>query len=71
MFLMFARLKLTNTALGLAIVHATIILPLSLYIMRNNFEAVPRELEEAAVIDGGGPFRSSSGSSCRPWSRRS
>ena len=57
MFLMFAELKLTNTALGLAIVHMTIQLPFSLYIMRNNFEAVPRELEEAAVIDGGGPFQ--------------
>jgi multiple sugar transport system permease protein len=57
MFLMFAGLKLTNTALGLAIVHTTIQLPFSLYIMRNNFEAVPRELEEAAVIDGGGPLQ--------------
>ena len=57
MFLMFAGLKLTNTALGLAIVHTTIQLPFSLYIMRNNFEAVPRELEEAAVIDGGGPIQ--------------
>jgi multiple sugar transport system permease protein len=57
MFLMFAGLKLTNAALGLAIVHTTIQLPFSLYIMRNNFEAVPRELEEAAVIDGGGPLQ--------------
>lgn len=51
-FFMFADLKLTNTLLGLAIVHTTIQLPFSLYIMRNSFEAVPRELEEAAVIDG-------------------
>jgi multiple sugar transport system permease protein len=57
MFLMFAGLKLTNTALGLAIVHTTIQLPFSLYIMRNNFEQIPRELEEAAVIDGGGPLQ--------------
>jgi multiple sugar transport system permease protein len=57
MFLMFAGLKLTNTALGLAIVHTTIQLPFSLYIMRNNFEQVPKELEEAAVIDGGGPLQ--------------
>ena len=56
MFLMFAGLKLTNTVLGLAIVHTTIQLPFSLFIMRNSFEAVPRELEEAAVIDGGGTF---------------
>ena len=54
MFLMFAQLKLTNTLIGLAIIHTTIQLPFSLYVMRNNFEAVPRELEEAAVIDGGG-----------------
>ena len=27
-------------------------IPFSVYIMRNSFEAVPRELEEAAVIDG-------------------
>ena len=51
-FFMFATLKLTNTLIGLAIVHTTIQLPFSVYIMRNSFEAVPRELEEAAVIDG-------------------
>jgi multiple sugar transport system permease protein len=53
MFLMFSQLKLTNTIIGLAILHTTIQFPFSLYIMRNSFEAVPRELEEAAVIDGG------------------
>ena len=54
-FLMFASLpvKLTNTLVGLAILHTAIQLPFSLYIMRNSFEAVPRELEEAALTDGG------------------
>ena len=52
MFLMFAKLGLTNTLLGLAIVHTAIQLPFSLYILRNSFSAVPRELEEAAVMDG-------------------
>jgi multiple sugar transport system permease protein len=51
-FLMFSQLKLTNTLLGLAIIHTHIQLPFSLYVMRNSFEAVPRELDEAAVIDG-------------------
>lgn len=51
-FLMFAQLKLTNTLLGLAILHTTIQIPFSLYILRNAFAAVPRELEEAAVMDG-------------------
>jgi multiple sugar transport system permease protein len=57
MFLMFVQLKLTNSIVGLAILHTTIQLPFSLYIMRNAFEAVPRELEEAAVIDGGGTWQ--------------
>lgn len=51
-FLMFSNLGLTNSILGLAIIHTTIQLPFSLYIMRNAFEAVPRELEEAALVDG-------------------
>ena len=57
MFLMFVQLKLTNSILGLAILHTTIQLPFSLYIMRNSFEAIPRELEEAAVIDGGSTWQ--------------
>ena len=57
MFLMFVQLKLTNSIIGLAILHTTIQLPFSLYIMRNSFEAIPRELEEAAVIDGGSTWQ--------------
>ena len=52
MFLLFAQIGLTNTLVGLAILHTAIQLPFSLYIMRNSLSAVPRELEEAAVIDG-------------------
>jgi multiple sugar transport system permease protein len=51
-FFMFAKLHLTNSLTGLAILHTAIQLPFSVYVMRNSFEAVPRELEEAAVIDG-------------------
>jgi multiple sugar transport system permease protein len=52
LFFMFAEMRLTNTLFGLAIIHTAIQIPFSVYIMRNSFEAVPRELEEAAVIDG-------------------
>lgn len=51
-FFMFATLKLNNTLVGLALVHTAIQIPFSIYLMRNSFESVPRELEEAAVIDG-------------------
>ena len=49
---MFAQLRLTNTLVGLAIIHTAVHMPFSVYVMRNSFEAVPKELEEAAVIDG-------------------
>lgn len=52
LFFMFVQLRLHNSLVGLAIVHTAIQLPFSIYVMRNAFEAVPRELEEAAVIDG-------------------
>ena len=52
MFLMFARIGLTNTLVGLAILHTAIQLPFSLYVLRNSLSAVPRELEEAAITDG-------------------
>jgi multiple sugar transport system permease protein len=52
MFLMFAKLGLTNSLVGLAIVHTAIQLPFSLYVLRNSFSAVPREIEEAATMDG-------------------
>jgi multiple sugar transport system permease protein len=55
-YLMFAKVGLANTHVGLAIVHTVIQLPFSVYLMRNAFEGVPRELEEAAVIDGCNSF---------------
>jgi multiple sugar transport system permease protein len=57
MFLMFAKIKLTNTLLGLAVLHTAIQLPFSLYILRNSFAAVPREIEEAAIMDGAGSWQ--------------
>jgi multiple sugar transport system permease protein len=52
MFLLFARVGLTSTLVGLAILHTAIQLPFSLYVLRNSLSAVPRELEEAAIVDG-------------------
>lgn len=52
LYLDFAKVGLANTQLGLAIIHAMLQIPFSVYLMRNGFEAIPKELEEAAVIDG-------------------
>jgi multiple sugar transport system permease protein len=57
LYLMFAKLGLANSHFGLAIVHTVIQLPFSIYLMRNSFEAVPKEIEEAALIDNCKPVR--------------
>jgi multiple sugar transport system permease protein len=57
LFFLFVQLKLHNSLVGLAIVHTAIQLPFSIYVMRNAFEAVPRELEEAAIVDGCSSFQ--------------
>jgi len=57
LFFLFVQLNLHNSLVGLAIVHTAIQLPFSVYVMRNAFEAVPRELEEAAVMDGCNSFQ--------------
>jgi multiple sugar transport system permease protein len=52
LFLVLHTLGLINTLVGLALVYTTFQLPLGVFIMRNTFETVPRELEEAALLDG-------------------
>jgi multiple sugar transport system permease protein len=56
-YMMFAKIGLANTHIGLAIIHAILQSPFSVYLMRNSFEGVPKELEEAAVVDGGTSFQ--------------
>ena len=52
LFLILTRLKLHNTLFGLALVYITFQLPFGIFIMRNTFDTVPREMEEAALLDG-------------------
>ncbi len=52
LFLLLRFIHLQNTLLGLALVYTTFQLPFAVFMMRNSFDSVPRELEEAALIDG-------------------
>lgn len=56
-YIIFTRIGLYDTKLGLMIVYAALGLPTSLFILRAHFQGVPRELEEAAFVDGGGFLR--------------
>ncbi|WP_017211736.1 carbohydrate ABC transporter permease [Clostridium beijerinckii] len=50
-------LNLVNTRLGIILVYAAINIPLSLFLSYGFISTIPREIDEAAVIDGCGPIR--------------
>jgi multiple sugar transport system permease protein len=52
LYIVLGRLGLTNTLIGLSLVLVMFQLPFGIFLMRNSFEAIPRELEEAALVDG-------------------
>ena len=52
LFLILAQLKLQNTLTGLVLIYVTLQMPFSVFMMRNAFDALPREIAEAARIDG-------------------
>jgi multiple sugar transport system permease protein len=52
LYVLLGWIQLQNSLLGLGLVLAMFQLPFGLFMMRNSFEAVPIELEEAALIDG-------------------
>ena len=52
MFITFKNLRLINSWLSVILADATIGIPFSVLIMKNYFAAIPRELEDAASIDG-------------------
>ena len=55
LFLIMRAIHLSDTLLGLALVYITFQLPFSVFMMRNAFDSVPREIEEAAMMDGCSP----------------
>ncbi|HKJ08764.1 MAG TPA: carbohydrate ABC transporter permease [Gammaproteobacteria bacterium] len=57
MYQLVSFLGLANTIWGLAIVYPTITVPFCTWLLLGFFRSVPRELDEAAMIDGCSRFR--------------
>ncbi len=53
---MFKELQLLDTFQGLIIAYSTIALPFSVWMLKGFFDAIPYDLEEAAIVDGCTPF---------------
>ena len=55
-FKMLAPLGLTNSLSGLVLVYTAFNVPFAVFLMQSFFDAVPKDLEEAAMIDGATRF---------------
>jgi raffinose/stachyose/melibiose transport system permease protein len=57
LFITLRQAGLLSNPLGVALPQAAFGLPLAIVIMRPFFRAIPQEIQDAAAIDGCGPFR--------------
>jgi multiple sugar transport system permease protein len=49
-------IQLSDTRLGLIVTYLTFTLPFSIWLLAGYFDSIPRELDEAAAVDGSGPL---------------
>jgi arabinogalactan oligomer / maltooligosaccharide transport system permease protein len=56
LYLLLESIHLRTSLLGLMIVYTSFSMPFCIWNMRASFQAVPKDLEEAAFLDGAGPF---------------
>ncbi|WP_127502004.1 carbohydrate ABC transporter permease [Actinoplanes solisilvae] len=52
LFVIFARVGLRGSLVGLAIVYVAQTIPVAVYMLRGYFDTIPTSLEEAALLDG-------------------
>jgi multiple sugar transport system permease protein len=56
-FMIFSRVGLLNTYHGLILIDLTLSLPFAIWLLVSYFEDIPREMEEAALLDRAGRVR--------------
>ena len=52
MLVLYKELALLDTRIGLILLYTLSVLPIVIWIMRDQFSSIPTELEEAALVDG-------------------
>ena len=57
MFTIYQTIGLYDTYLGMAIIYQVHVLPFSIWMLRSFLEEIPKEIDDAAVIDGCGPLQ--------------
>ena len=57
MFTIYQTIGLYDTYLGMAIIYQVHVLPFSIWMLRSFLEEIPKEIDDAAIIDGCGPLK--------------
>lgn len=55
-YVMVVRLKLFNTYTGIILSYSAGSVPFSIWLLKGYYDTIPKELEEAAMVDGAGPL---------------
>ncbi|MBA8792441.1 multiple sugar transport system permease protein [Friedmanniella endophytica] len=57
LYLELNAFRLTDSLLGLVLFYTTVNLPFGIFVMRNSFAAIPKELEDSGHVDGAGTMQ--------------
>jgi multiple sugar transport system permease protein len=57
MYLIIRNLGLVDTFVAVVMAHAAFILPMGVWIMTSFFDSIPRDIEQAAKVDGASPLQ--------------
>lgn len=49
---LYKELALLDTRIGLILVYTLMVLPIVVWVMRDQFDSIPQEMEQAALVDG-------------------
>ncbi len=56
LFALFSRLGMMGSLWTLILAHSTLIIPFTTWMLKGYFDTIPRELEQAAMVDGCSPL---------------
>ena len=57
LYVLVTRMHIVNTPLSLILIYTSLLLPLGLWILMEFFATIPRDLENAAMVDGATQFQ--------------
>jgi len=57
LFVFFRRLEMVNTFTPVILIYTVTQLPFATWMLRSYFDSIPKELDEAAIMDGASPMR--------------